>query len=132
MKSVALGPAWGARIVLLTALAMAACTSSQASRNQASGAGASPDQPQRTLVVGLWGEPASLASVPVRDSGNSVRTATRLFNAELQVQDALGVAHPYLGEENPRLNSDTWQLFPDGRMETRYRLRANLTWHDGT
>jgi ABC-type transport system substrate-binding protein len=26
---------------------------------------------------------------------------------------------------------DTWRVFPDGRMETTFRLRANLTWHDG-
>src|SRR5439155_17572422 len=27
---------------------------------------------------------------------------------------------------------ESWQVFPDGRMETTYKLRPNLTWHDGT
>jgi peptide/nickel transport system substrate-binding protein len=40
--------------------------------------------------------------------------------------------HPYLAQSLPQLNTDSWRVFPDGRMETTYRLRSNLTWHDGT
>ncbi len=32
----------------------------------------------------------------------------------------------------PELNSDTSRVFPDGRMETTYRLKPGLAWHDGT
>src|SRR5207237_839452 len=39
---------------------------------------------------------------------------------------------PELAEALPQLSTDTWRLFPDGRMETTYRFRPNLTWHDGT
>lgn len=46
--------------------------------------------------------------------------------------DERGIAQPQLAEALPRLNSDTWRVFPDGRMETSYRLKPNLTWHDGT
>jgi len=46
--------------------------------------------------------------------------------------DEREVAHPYLIEAVPQLNTDSWRVFPDGRMETTYRLRPNLTWHDGT
>jgi peptide/nickel transport system substrate-binding protein len=35
-------------------------------------------------------------------------------------------------EALPQLNTPSWQLFPDGTMETSYVLRPNLTWHDGT
>src|SRR5439155_19119250 len=37
-----------------------------------------------------------------------------------------------LADALPQLNTDTWRLFPDGRMETLYRLKSGLTWHDGT
>jgi peptide/nickel transport system substrate-binding protein len=30
------------------------------------------------------------------------------------------------------LGTDSWRVFPDGQMETTYRLKPNLTWHDGT
>src|SRR5439155_17431673 len=29
------------------------------------------------------------------------------------------------------LNTESWQVFPDGTMQTAYTLRPNLTWHDG-
>jgi len=56
----------------------------------------------------------------------------RLFNASLVLLDDREVPRPYLAETVPELNSETWKVFPDGRMETTYRLRAGLTWHDGT
>jgi peptide/nickel transport system substrate-binding protein len=37
---------------------------------------------------------------------------------------------PYLAESTPHLNTDSWRVTPDGRMETTYRLRPGLTWHD--
>src|SRR5438094_3227697 len=58
-------------------------------------------------------------------------SARRLFNAALFLVDEREVPSPYLVEEPPRLGTDTWKIFPDGRMETIYRLRPNLTWHDG-
>jgi len=39
--------------------------------------------------------------------------------------------HPQLAEALPQFGTDTWKVFPDGRMETTHRLRPNLTWHDG-
>lgn len=39
---------------------------------------------------------------------------------------------PYLAEALPQLNTDTWTVSPDGRMQTTYRLKPNLIWHDGT
>src|SRR2546422_5456927 len=47
------------------------------------------------------------------------------------MMDSSGVIHPYLAETLPQLNAESWRLFPDGRMETTYRLKPNLTWHDG-
>ena len=55
----------------------------------------------------------------------------RLFNASLSLMDSKGTIRPYLAEALPQLNTDTWKVLPDGRMETTYRLRSNLTWHDG-
>ncbi len=69
---------------------------------------------------------ASKAVGPV----NPERT-TRVFNAGLTIIDSQGNHRPYLAETAPQLNTDTWQTFPDGRMETIWKLRPNLTWHDG-
>ncbi len=115
---------------------LSACAPATPARERESVAGsvesARASQQDRTLVMVIRGEPVSLASKPVQASGLSVRPATRLFNAELDIADATDSPRPYLVEALPELNTDTWRVFPDGRMETRYRLRANLIWHDGT
>jgi peptide/nickel transport system substrate-binding protein len=56
----------------------------------------------------------------------------RAFNASLTLIDTKGDPRPYLAESVPQLNTDSWRVSPDGRMETTYRLRPNLSWHDGT
>ncbi len=86
---------------------------------------------QRTLVTAVRVEPVSLASRPLQDSGQTVRFTTRFFNAELDLVDARDVARPYLAGALPELNSESWRVFPDGRMETTHRLKPNLTWQDG-
>jgi peptide/nickel transport system substrate-binding protein len=39
---------------------------------------------------------------------------------------------PVLAEEVPSLERGTWKVLDDGRMETTYRLRSSVVWHDGT
>src|SRR5207245_9420331 len=56
----------------------------------------------------------------------------RFFSAGLARKDERCEVHPDQAESLPRRNSESWQVFPDGRMETQYRLRPNLVWHDGT
>jgi peptide/nickel transport system substrate-binding protein len=77
-------------------------------------------------------EPTNLVgSIIMRPSG-SVETQKRLFNAGLILRDGNTDLQPYLAAELPRLNTESWRVFPDGRMETRYRLKPDLVWHDGT
>jgi peptide/nickel transport system substrate-binding protein len=64
--------------------------------------------------------------------GSSLNVPPRFFNATLDLYDVNQNSHPQLAEALPQFNTDTWRLFPDGRMETAYTLRPNLTWHDGT
>lgn len=99
-----------------------------ASRRQA------PSQvtPGRTLVAAIRVEPESIASKALRQVGVSLHTTKRLFNAELAILDPRGIPQPYLAEALPQLNTESWRVFPDGRMETTYRLRAGSVWQDGT
>src|SRR5204863_2626903 len=86
---------------------------------------------QKTLVIAQRGEPPTLAARPLVTQGSGLLIPDRFFNATLDVWDMNQVPHPQLAEALPELNTDTWRLFPDGRMETTYTLRPNLTWHDG-
>ena len=84
---------------------------------------------QRTLTILARYEVTDLA--PKIPGGSSPIITKRLFNAFLTIIDGTGVARPYLADEMPRLGTDTWKVFPDGRMETTYRLKPGLTWQDG-
>src|SRR5581483_8890434 len=55
----------------------------------------------------------------------------RLFNALPVLMDDKAQPRPELLASLPTLNTDSWQVFPDGTMQTSYTLRPNLTWHDG-
>jgi peptide/nickel transport system substrate-binding protein len=57
--------------------------------------------------------------------------ARNLFNALLNYVDDRETLHPYLAATLPELNTATWTVAPDGRMETTYRLRPQATWQDG-
>jgi len=86
----------------------------------------------RTLVMIARAQPEGIAARSLRAvSGRTVDTTLRLWNAGLALNNEKEVPSPYLAEALPQLNTDNWKVFSDGRMETTYRLKPNLTWHDG-
>ncbi len=107
---------------------MVSCASAQGPNQTPGAANVQPTQ-ARTLTVGHRYEVNTLAPKVLQANG-SVST-TRLFNAALTIIDDQGHTRPYLAEAVPQLNSDAWRVFPDGRMETTYLLRTDLTWQDG-
>jgi peptide/nickel transport system substrate-binding protein len=82
------------------------------------------------MTMAFQHEPPVLSPKNVESTGR-LQELIRLFNAALVLIDARGLPRPYLAESRPELNTDTWRVLPDGRMETMYRLRPSLTWHDG-
>ncbi len=82
-------------------------------------------------MVVIAREIPTLAAKPLQGVSGSARGHAGLFNATLTWLDEAGNRAPLLAEAMPQLNSDSWRVFPDGTMETTYRLRPNLTWQDG-
>ena len=117
-------------ISLVLASLMVSCSPPQAQRQSQTAGASEPPKPSRALVVAHRYEPSNLAAKVL--GSNGPLNTSRLFNATLALYDDKGLARPYLAEALPELNTDTWRLFPDGRMETTYRLRSGLTWQDGT
>ena len=124
------------RSAVLLTLLVAACAPASAPRTseapQAGAGEAAPSQPARTLVTAIRVEPETLASRLGQGGGATLTTTRRLFNAHLVLIDQRGEPQPYLAAALPQLNTDTWRVFPDGRMETTYKLKPNLVWHDGS
>ncbi len=89
-------------------------------------------RPSQPLVIAVKAEPVSITTRVLGQPGTGLRTFRTLFNAFIAQRDDSGSWQPYLVDPLPVLNTDTWRVFPDGRMETTYRLRPGLAWHDGT
>ena len=115
-------------VIAVTACAPSGGTATVGREGEQPGASAVP----RTLVAAVKVEPSALGSQAPLPGGQSKSLLQGMFSAELGIPDQNDVAQPMLVEALPQLNSDDWRVFPDGRMETTYRLRPNLTWHDGT
>src|SRR5438045_3194674 len=88
-------------------------------------------QPPRTLVVATRAEPPSLNPKPFRQLGLTADLSARIFNAGLTIRNDAGLPVPYLAQEVPQLNTDSWQVAADGSMETTYQLKPGIVWHDG-
>jgi peptide/nickel transport system substrate-binding protein len=123
------------RIALLAVLVVAsiACTATPGpAAPQASGETAPTASRTQTLVLATRSELDTLTGKALGSRGGvGDSSARRLFNADFALLDERGAARPYLAEALPQLNTETWRLLPEGRMETTYRLKPGLTWHDG-
>jgi peptide/nickel transport system substrate-binding protein len=55
-----------------------------------------------------------------------------VFHAGLTVYDAQGNLQPQIAQKVPTLEDGDWKLLPEGEMEITWKLRSDVTWHDGT
>src|SRR5437588_10163404 len=126
----------GAPVVATAALAVLfglACAPANPAVADRAEQGAPAPGAGRTLVMISGGEPQSFAAKPLQEGAADTRSthAKPVFNAALVYFDQQGLPQPFLAAALPDLSTDTWTLLPDGRMETIYRLKPNLAWHDG-
>ena len=88
----------------------------------------------KTLTLAVAGEPTNLA-LPLSQQNRSIGASNEMGLAVhqwLAVYDEHGAARPMLAAELPSRDRATWVIRPDGSMQTTYRLRPGVTWHDGT
>src|SRR3954469_8577263 len=120
--------------VFLT-IALLACSSPRPSASTEPQAGApaapAPATSTRTLVVAT--------DTPVDGFG------TMFFGGKSGPEELAGMVHRALADiddkgnyfasvaaELPSVEKGTWQVLPDGRSDTTWKLRPNAKWHDGT
>jgi peptide/nickel transport system substrate-binding protein len=54
------------------------------------------------------------------------------INAPLTVRNQEDEVRPLVARELPSLDTGTWKLLDDGRMDVTWKLRPDVRWHDGT
>jgi peptide/nickel transport system substrate-binding protein len=95
---------------------------------------ARPATPKR-ITIAISGNPNTLNNSVARAGSGGVAGVDALeemVSAGLTVLDDNGRRRPQLAESVPTVESGLWKLMPDGRMETTWRLKNNVKWHDGT
>src|SRR6266542_3366503 len=118
--------------ILIAAAVLAGCATPPGGSAPAAGQdGSSAPRTTRPLTFALRIEPIFLSTKGLRTAAATTATTSRLFNAGLAYIDDQSQFHPYLAESLPRLNTESWKVYPDGRMDVVYHLKPGLTWHDG-
>ncbi len=116
----------------LAVIAAAACAPTQPAVRDPQSAISYPQSAIRVTAT-ILGDPPSLYT-PINPAGTTRgQEAVRdMVHAGLSVVDDRGALVPRLGEAVPTIENGLWRVFPDGRMETVWRIRAGAQWHDGT
>ena len=129
-RLVALSIAWTMCVVVL-----AACAPPRTAPPGAAGTDGAQPAAKKKIVAGVPGDPAIFSNMLARaGAGNAggVGEIERLLNTGLSVIDDRGALRPVLGESVPTTENGGWQVFPDGRMVTTWKIKPGVTWHDGT
>lgn len=122
----------GALAVLLVLLG--ACAP-QADGRQ-SGAGTrqedAPPVAPKVLTIAAQREPSDLGSFTGTSGIRGANTAAVIVHNSLSAENEQEARHPELAVELPSVERGTWRVNPDGSMETIWRIRPNVRWHDGS
>ncbi len=121
-------------VSLLVATLLAACAAPAARE-------AAPSQPRQApalaapkrVVAAVQSYPATLNSrvgATVGGATAGVDALEELLHTGLTTPDAQGTLRPRLAEAVPTVENGLWVVLPDGRMETTWRLKPDLVWHD--
>jgi len=122
-----------AGIVIALLFVTAGCAAPRSPSDGATRTEQSPTTPKR-IVAAVASEPPSMNSNIARALGSAAGAEAIGFMASsaLAAFDHRGILRPQLVEAAPTAENGQWKLFPDGRMEITWKIRANAEWHDGT
>lgn len=124
-----------AALVLATTVAIAACGPGSPSGPSTPGNGGGAVEVPRVkkTLTAVVGYPIiAFASIGHSPMGGNMVSWLELHTNGLVTSDTEGRPIPQLARERPSLDAGTMVVQSDGRMTTRWSLRPDATWHDGT
>jgi peptide/nickel transport system substrate-binding protein len=86
----------------------------------------------KTLTIGIQRGLPDFSPFTALSVSTSSSNIPPMVSDGLTYVDDRGVAHPLKAVDLPSIEKGTWKIFDDGRMETTWKLRPNVFWHDGT
>lgn len=87
----------------------------------------------KRLTAAIQGAPATVSTIASQTGGavQGTDALEALANAGLTILDEKGNLHPQLAEATPTIENGLWTVFPDGRMETTWKIKQSAVWQDG-
>lgn len=118
-------------ILLLLAIAMACAPPAVAPGAGAPSAGDRPRAP-KVVTIAMQREPQTFGTFVGSVGGAGPTTdVAQIIHNYLAVENDRGVGQPQLAVELPSVERGTWVVHADGSMDTTWRIRRNVKWHDG-
>jgi peptide/nickel transport system substrate-binding protein len=91
-----------------------------------------PTSVSKSLTIAIEAEPLNVVVQLGDASGTRGGSQIHLaVHQRLMGYDERGNLLPMLAREAPSQEQGTWVIRPDGTMQTVYRIRPNVRWHDG-
>jgi peptide/nickel transport system substrate-binding protein len=106
----------------------------------APGAGGPPGAAQvprsaapKILRIAVLAEPSAFIGsiIGVTTTTGGAQQPTEIAHNWLVLTDSNSEPQPALAVDLPAIEKGTWRVLPDGGMETTWKLRPNVQWHDG-
>ncbi|MBM2812612.1 MAG: hypothetical protein HW416_3371 [Chloroflexi bacterium] len=119
---------------LLLATTLAGCApNALPSRSDSAQTGtAAQSTAPKSIAFAIQTEPKVLVtSLGLGNQPNSAGDVQGAVHRKLATLDDRGAIHPQLAADLPAQERGTWTVRADGRMQTTYALRRDVTWHDG-
>lgn len=131
-------PAQAAAVSVVVAVVVSACAGPAPGPGLSSGAREGVERPSelKRIVAAIRGSPASLAQQKTHPTGLTASVPgldalEELVHAGMTHRSGQGGLRPQLAEAAPTSANGLWNVFPDGRMETTWRIKPSAQWHDG-
>ena len=121
------------RALFLLAALLVGCATPAGPRGSDSGDRTATAVAPKRITAAITGDPHTLYNKLNTNSAiRGIDAVEKLVTVGMGVEDNTGAIRPALADAIPSLENGGWQVFPDGAMETTWRLREGGRWHDGT
>lgn len=88
----------------------------------------------KRVIAAVLGDPVAL-NYAISSAGAFTAPGSEaleeLVNAGLSTMDTTGSLVSRIAEAVPSTENGLWKITPDGRMETTWKIKPNVQWHDG-
>jgi peptide/nickel transport system substrate-binding protein len=128
-------PRLSVKLLVSLFFVLASCAPS-AGPGQSGSAANPPVGTRKRIEAGIISQPAGFFQEMTNPTGAPSSTpglqeTYQLVNATMTYTDLDANRHSWLAEDVPSTDNGLWTVFPDGRMDTTWRIRSGVLWHDG-